>query len=168
MASYILIGPMGVGKTTIGKALAHELSLDFNDTDELIEARVGKPIGDIFVEDGEEFFREIELQVVLESLPAPGVLSLGGGACLSQQAQSAIKSSGAKVIFLDISLAEVSKRVGFDKARPLLAINPRSQWQSLMDIRKPIYASLASQHLVVDGKSSHDIVTEIVGAGKGK
>lgn len=167
MASYILIGPMGVGKTTIGRGLAQELSLDFNDTDELIEARVGKPIGDIFVEDGEEFFREVELQVVLEACPKSGVLSLGGGACLAPQAQSAIKSSEAQVIFLDISLSEVSKRVGFDKARPLLAINPRSQWQSLMDIRKPIYTRLASQHLVVDGKSSHEIISEILGADKG-
>ena len=68
------------------------------------------------------------------------------------------------VIFLDISLKEVSSRVGFDSARPLLAINPRSQWQNLMEARRPIYQRLADITILVDGKSVDAIVEEIVGA----
>ena len=162
MASYILIGPMGVGKTTIGRALAQRLALDFIDSDHIIEERQGKSISEIFIEDGEEAFRRLERDVVLAVIDKPGVVALGGGACLSAQAQEAIAASGAEVIFLDISLAEVSKRVGFDKARPLLAINPRSKWQELMAARRPLYEKLATLQIMVDGKSKSEIVDEIL------
>ena len=162
MATYILIGPMGVGKSTVGAELAHRLGETFIDTDALIEERTGRTIADIFVEDGEAAFREIESTVVLESLNTPGVLSLGGGACVSEPALTEIAQSSAHVIFLDISLSEVSKRVGFDQARPLLAINPRSRWQELMSARRPIYEKLADQTIVVDGKGVKEIVDEIV------
>ena len=162
MARYILIGPMGVGKTTIGSALAQRLSLEFNDSDHIIEEREGKSIGEIFIEDGEAAFRRVEEEVVLAAIEEPGVLALGGGACLSAQAQEAITASGAEVVFLDISLSEVSKRVGFDKARPLLAINPRSKWQELMAARRPLYEKLATLQIVVDGKNKSEIVDEIL------
>ena len=162
MARYILIGPMGVGKTTIGSSLAQRLSLEFNDSDHIIEEREGKSIGEIFIEDGEAAFRRVEEEVVLAAIEEPGVLALGGGACLSPQAQEAITASGAEVVFLDISLSEVSKRVGFDKARPLLAINPRSKWQELMAARRPLYEKLATLRIVVDGKNKSEIVDEIL------
>lgn len=162
MASYILIGPMGVGKTTIGRTLAQRLTLDFIDSDQIIEKRQGKSISEIFIEDGEAAFRNVEREVVLAAIDQPGVVALGGGACLTSEAQAAISASGAEVIFLDISLSEVSKRVGFDKARPLLAINPRSKWQELMAVRRPLYEKLATHQIVVDGKTKSEIVEEIL------
>lgn len=164
MATHILIGPMGVGKSTVGAELARRIGQPFIDTDALIEKQTGRTISDIFVEDGEPKFREIESRVVQDSLNAPGVISLGGGACVSEPARTHIVQSNALVIFLDISLSEVSKRVGFDQARPLLAINPRSRWQELMNARRPIYEELADRTIVVDGKSVEEIVDEIVAA----
>ena len=163
MPSHILIGPMGVGKSTVGAELAKALNTPFIDTDRVIEERSGKSVSDIFIEDGETAFRAKEEDVLIETLKNDGVLALGGGACVSERAQDALRKSGAQIIFLDISLAEVSKRVGFDQARPLLALNPRTKWQELMEKRRSIYESLASKHILVDGKSVSDIVSEIGG-----
>lgn len=162
MPTHILIGPMGAGKSTIGAMLAKKLGADFLDTDQMVEARAGKSIGEIFVDDGEELFRALESDALKSALASRGVISLGGGACISSTAQDLIRNSDAEIIFLDISLSRVADRIGFDKARPLLAINPRSQWQKLMDERRPIYANLASRHILVDDKGVDQIVTEIL------
>lgn len=164
MAQILVIGPMGVGKTTIGKAVAKRLNLPFIDTDHVVEKSVGKTVADIFIEDGEPFFREKEESALAQALSTDGVVALGGGACVAEESQAAIRKSGARVIFLDISLSEVSKRIGFDKARPLLAINPRSKWQELMNVRRPIYESLADKIILVDGKKISQIVDEVVAA----
>ncbi len=95
----ILIGPMGSGKTTIGERLASELSLTFRDTDQMIEVQSGRAISDIFIEDGEEDFRALE-KIILRTglLEDETVLSLGGGACISMDAQSALRASGAFIV----------------------------------------------------------------------
>jgi shikimate kinase len=153
---------MGSGKTTIGQRLASELSLTFKDTDQMIEQQSGRSISDIFIEDGEDDFRALE-KIVLRTglLEDETVLSLGGGACISMDAQSALRASGAFVVYLRISLAQVSSRVGFNQGRPLLMGNPRAQWQALMNERAPIYEGIASYICNVDGKSVDDLVSEI-------
>lgn len=158
----ILIGPMGSGKTTVGQALAKHLSLEFKDTDQMIESQSGRLISDIFIEDGEEDFRALE-KIILRTglLEDSTILSLGGGACLSTDAQSAIRASGAFVVYLKISLSQVSGRVGFNQGRPLLMGNPRAQWQSLMNERAPIYESIATYICEVDSKSVEEITNEI-------
>lgn len=158
----ILIGPMGSGKSTVGESLAGSLSLHFRDTDEMIVAQSGREISDIFIEDGEEAFRTLEKIVLRTALLEDGaVLSLGGGACTSIDAQSALRASGAFIVYLKISLSQVSARVGFNQGRPLLMGNPRAQWQSLMNERAPIYEGLASYICEVDSKSVEEIVSEI-------
>ena len=158
----ILIGPMGSGKTTVGNALATDLGSHFRDTDEMIVAQSGREISDIFIEDGEEAFRALEKIILRTALLEDGaVLSLGGGACVSLDAQSALRASGAFIVYLKISLSQVSSRVGFNQGRPLLMGNPRAQWQSLMNVRAPIYEGLASYVVEVDNKSVSDIVDEI-------
>jgi shikimate kinase len=158
----ILIGPMGSGKTTVGNALATELGSLFRDTDEMIIAQSGREISDIFIEDGEEAFRALEKIILRTALLEDGaVLSLGGGACVNLDAQSALRASGAFIVYLKISLSQVSSRVGFNQGRPLLMGNPRAQWQSLMNERAPIYEDLASYVVEVDNKSATDIVDEI-------
>ena len=149
---FILIGPPGAGKSTIGAMLARRLKISFVDTDKKVAARAGKSISDIFVDDGESVFRSVEKAVVSEELrQAVGVLALGGGAILDAQTQREIelvKAGGSRVVFLDVSIATAAPRIGFNRNRPLLLGNPRAQWLSLMQQRRPIYESLAD--LVVD------------------
>ncbi len=157
-----LIGPMGSGKTTIGQTLAQDLSLSFRDTDQMIIEQTGREISDIFIEDGEDAFRALE-KIILRTalLEDETVLSLGGGACLSVDAQSALRASGSFLVYLKISLAQVSNRVGFNQGRPLLMGNPRAQWQNLMNERAPIYESIASYIAEVDNKSVRELTDEI-------
>lgn len=161
----VLIGPMGAGKTTVGREIATILKCSFADTDALIEADQGKSVSEIFVEDGEPHFRLVEESIVIDALISEdGVLSLGGGAVMNDAVQEALKKSPAKKVFLDISLAAVSPRVGFDSARPLLMVNPRQKWAELMTARRPIYESLADLTIDVSEKSVDEITKEIIGA----
>jgi shikimate kinase len=148
---------MGSGKTTVATSLSAHFNLPARDTDEMIVAQSGREISDIFIEDGEDEFRALEKIILRTALLEDGsILSLGGGACLSFDAQSALRASGAF-----ISLSQVSSRVGFNQGRPLLMGNPRAQWQSLMNERAPIYEAIASYICEVDGKSVDEIVQEI-------
>jgi shikimate kinase len=156
----ILIGPMGSGKTTIGSLLAEKLGLSFRDTDHLIEEQEGKTVSQIFLDQGEDAFRAIEKRVLREELLTDGtVLSLGGGAPISIDAQSALRAIASHIIFLDISLSTVAPRIGFNRDRPLLLNNPRGQWQTLMEARRPIYEAIADATINVDDKSEEEIVT---------
>ena len=162
MKRVVLIGAPGSGKSTVGAALAKVLALDFIDTDLLIEEREGKAITDIFVVDGEPHFRAVELETLKHVLTLNDVvISLGGGAPISDQAQQLINSSESTVIFLDVSLATAAPRVGFNRDRPLLLGNPRAQWQALSDKRRPIYEALADVSIMVDDMSVEAITSEI-------
>jgi shikimate kinase len=153
---------MGSGKTTIGNRLASDFRLSFRDTDHMIVQQTGREISDIFIEDGEDEFRVLEKIILRTALLEDGtVLSLGGGACTSIDAQSALRASGAFIIYLKISLSQVSARVGFNQGRPLLMGNPRAQWQSLMNERAPIYEGLAHYVCEVDGKTIDQIAVEL-------
>ena len=162
MKRVVLVGAPGSGKSTVGAALAKVLALDFIDTDQLIEEREGKAITDIFVVDGEPHFRAVELETLKHVLTLNDVvISLGGGAPISDQAQQLINSSESTVIFLDVSLATAAPRVGFNRDRPLLLGNPRAQWQALSDKRRPIYEALADVSIKVDDMSVEAITSEI-------
>ena len=165
--SIILIGPPGAGKSTIGKQLARTLNCSFTDTDEIIEAQTGSTISQIVIDQGEPRFRELEVEVVLKAVAEiDGVLSLGGGAPLSQPAQDLLQSISTPVIFLDVSLATAAPRVGFNRDRPLLLNNPRAAWQTLMEQRRPIYESIATHIVAVDGLTPREVagkISEILG-----
>jgi shikimate kinase len=151
---------MGSGKTTIGSLLAEKLGLSFRDTDHLIEEQEEKTVSQIFLDQGEDAFRAIEKRVLREELLTDGtVLSLGGGAPISMDAQSALRAIASHIIFLDISLSTVAPRIGFNRDRPLLLNNPRGQWQTLMEARRPIYEAIADATINVDDKSEEEIVT---------
>lgn len=162
MIRIVLIGAPGSGKSTVGAALSKKLALDFVDTDQLIEDREGKAITDIFVVDGEPYFRAIELETLKQVLTMDNlVVSLGGGAPISEQAQQELSASDSTVVFLDVSLATAAPRVGFNRDRPLLLGNPRAQWQALSDKRRPIYEALADVSIKVDDMSVAEIISEI-------
>jgi shikimate kinase len=159
----ILIGPPGAGKSSVGKSLARLLEEDFIDTDSVISAAENQSISEIFVDKGEPYFRDLEIKVLLQQIANhTGVLSLGGGAPLSDVAQEAIKNCNAPVVFLDVSLAGAAPRVGFNRDRPLLLGNPRAQWQELMNARRPIYESLAHHHVVTDKLTPNEAAKQIV------
>ena len=159
----VLIGPPGAGKTSIGRALAKSLNLDFADTDTLIEVDQAKSVSQIFVDEGEAYFRNVEARICIEALKTEsGVLSLGGGAVLTPTVAEALEKAGTKVIFLDVSLAVAAPRIGFNRDRPLLLSNPRQKWQSLMDARRPVYESLATTKVEVEDRSVNEIANEIL------
>jgi shikimate kinase len=162
MSRIVLIGAPGSGKSTIGSALAAHLQWPFVDTDALIELKESKKITDLFVENGEGYFRAIEFETLQEVLKEESaVISLGGGAPISERAQEALASSDSIIVFLDVSLATASPRVGFNRDRPLLLGNPRAQWQSLSDQRRPIYEKLATQSIKVDDMTVDEIISII-------
>jgi len=159
----ILIGPPGAGKSTIGQSLAKKMKVKFADTDALIEAKLEKKISDIFVDLGEPYFRTQELLILAEVLESDcGVISLGGGAPISEAAQNLLRKSGETIIFLDISLGKAAARVGFNRDRPLLLGNPRAQWTELMNSRRPVYESLATAVISVDDRSVNEICADIL------
>jgi shikimate kinase len=162
MTRIVLIGAPGSGKSTVGVALAAHLQWPFIDTDALIEMKESKKITDLFVDNGEEYFRNVEFETLKEVLQeTSAVISLGGGAPISQPAQDALVTSDSTIVFLDVSLATAAPRVGFNRDRPLLLGNPRAQWQALSDQRRPIYEQLATLSIKVDDMTVDEIIAII-------
>jgi shikimate kinase len=152
----VLVGPMGVGKTTVGELIAAELGTTCRDTDADIVAAQGRSIADIFVEDGEAHFRALEAEAVRAALTEhDGVLALGGGTILNDDTRKLL--IGLPVVFLDMGVAEAVKRVGLDAARPLLAVNPRQKWRELMEARRPLYTEVARAVVSTEGRTAEEV-----------
>jgi shikimate kinase len=157
-----LIGPPGAGKSSVGRALGKRLDSDFADTDLLIERETGLSVSEIFLDKGEPFFRELEQKIVLrEIIECDGVLALGGGSVMNADVAEALRGSSNSIFFLDVSLSNAAPRIGFNRDRPLLVGNPRAKWQELMNIRRPIYESLASFTVSTDSGTPSQIAQEI-------
>ncbi len=162
MARVVLVGPPGSGKSTVGAALAELLGLPLHDTDAAIEAAEGRTISDIFVEDGEPAFRALERAEVARAVAEDaGVLALGGGAPVDPLTEQLL--AGQTVVFLDVGIADASKRVGFDRSRPLLAVNPRAAWVRLMNERRPVYERVATFRVDTAGRTPGEVAAEIAG-----
>ena len=157
----IFVGTMGAGKTSVGQAVAELLGLPFADTDALIEAKAGKPVSEIFFDDGEDAFRLLERETVAAALrDFDGVLALGGGAIMNDATRALLKEH--TVIWLSVELSDAVKRVGLGAGRPMLAINPRATMKFLLDQRKPLYAEVATHTVPTDGREIDDIAAEVV------
>jgi shikimate kinase len=158
----VVVGAPGAGKTTVGQAVASRLGVPFADSDAIIEERAGKPIPEIFFDDGEDAFRALERAAIADALrDFDGVLALGGGAILDEGTRALL--SAARVVYLSVELSDAVKRVGLGAGRPLLAINPRATMKFLLDQRKPLYASVATHTVATDGREIDDIAAEVVG-----
>lgn len=159
--AVILVGPMGVGKSTVGELLAQRLGTVCRDTDQDIVESAGKPISEIFLDEGEEYFRELERAAVRTALAEhAGVLALGGGAVLAAETRELL--AGGPVVFLDMDVTEAVKRVGLDAPRPLLMMNPRKQWRELMDARRPLYTEVARAVVGTGGRTPDEVADEIL------
>ncbi len=159
----ILIGPPGAGKSTVGALLAALLGTGYTDTDTEVEQVAGKPVGDIFVQDGEADFRALERAAVARCVATHrGVLGLGGGAVMDPATQQL--RAGQRVVYLQTSFTASAHRVGMDKPRPLLAINPRARLKELLKQRLPVYEGLAWLTVVTDDREPAEIAEEIAAA----
>ena len=162
MPPIILIGPPGAGKTSVGKALAKKLSLNFHDSDKVVEEKSGKSIPEIFISDGEPAFRELERTAVIDLIEnQDGVIALGGGSVMDLEVSKRLLPM-ANVVFLDVSISNAAPRVGFNRDRPLLLGNPRQQWIALMEKRRSTYEALAKARVSTDNKKPVEVVEEIV------
>ncbi len=157
----VLVGPPGSGKSTVGRLVADKLGVPFRDTDVDVENRAGKPITEIFVDDGEPAFRDMEREAVATALGEhTGVLALGGGAVMDGSTRDRL--AGETVVHLDVGLTDAAARVGLNRDRPLLIGNPRAQLKRLLDERRPAYESLATASVDTAGRVPQDIADEVV------
>lgn len=158
-----LVGPMGAGKSTIGRLLSSELKLDFKDSDKEIEDRCGCNIPWIFDVEGEQGFRDREVMAIDEITLQKGVLmATGGGAVLRKENREHLASRGT-VIYLKTSVEQQLARTAKDKNRPLLQIdNPREVLTKLMAMRDPLYKEVADIVIQTDDRNPKYVVQEIV------
>ena len=161
MSAIVLVGVPGAGKTTVGKLLAKELGLEFFDSDQVIEARAGKSVADIFTQDGEPSFRQIEHDVVIELLDSSNaVIALGGGSLGNDETRARVKSANA--VWLIAGLAQAVDRVGMNRNRPLLLGNVRGQLADLLSAREPLYKEVATIGVDTSKLIPSEVVAEIV------
>ena len=161
--SLFLTGPMGAGKSTIGRQLSKQLDLPFHDSDHEIEARTGVDIPLIFDLEGEAGFRKRESVVIDELTQLAGiVLATGGGAILDPANREHLGNRG-KVIYLHASVNQQLKRTRMDRNRPLLQTeDPRARLEELMAIRDPLYREIATIVIDTDGMRVRDVVKKIL------
>jgi shikimate kinase len=157
----VIVGIMGAGKTTVGQLMADALGVPFRDVDDDIVATAGKPIPDIFVDDGEDHFRALERAAVATALVRfDGVLALGGGAVMADETRARL--SGHTVVYLTVELADAVRRVGLGPGRPLLAINPRATLRHLMEQRRPLYEEVATVTVHTTGRTPKEVVEAVL------
>nr|WP_223184166.1 shikimate kinase [Streptomyces sp. CBMA152] len=154
---------MGSGKSTVGALLAERLGAPYRDTDADIVAAEGRQIADIFVDEGEAHFRELEREAVRAAVAEhTGVLALGGGAILDASTRALL--AGRPVVYLSMDVEEAVKRVGLNTARPLLAVNPRRQWRELMDARRHLYTEVARVVVATDDRTPEEVAQAVLDA----
>jgi shikimate kinase len=155
----ILIGPPGAGKSTVGQLLAARLNVGFLDTDDEVAAVARKPVGDIFVEDGEPAFRALERPVVERALRYHGVVALGSGAVLDPGIRDLL--AGQQVAYLETGFTDVAKRTGLNRPRIPVPGNPRGRMRALLEERLPLYESVARVTVGTDDLSPEEVASQL-------
>ncbi|HEN8798828.1 TPA: shikimate kinase AroK [Pseudomonas putida] len=163
MRNLILVGPMGAGKSTIGRLLAKELRLLFKDSDKEIELRCGANIPWIFDKEGEPGFRDREQAMIAELCELDGVvLATGGGAVMREANRQALRQGG-RVIYLHASVEQQVGRTARDRNRPLLrTANPEATLRALLAARDPLYREIADLVVETDKRPPRMVVIDIL------
>lgn len=163
----VLIGSPGAGKSSVGRRVAEQLGVPFADSDALIEAEAGMTVSDIFVNQGEAAFRDLEVATVARALDEhAGVLSLGGGAVMREETRDRL--AGRRVVWLRVSVNDAVHRVGMNTARPLLLGNVRGTLSAMLEQRNPVYESVATDVVDTGGRSVRDVTEAVVGVVRGE
>ena len=160
----VFVGMMGVGKTTIARVVADRLGRRVFDSDAVIESRYGRTVREIFAADGEAAFRALETEVLLEALAStePLVIAGAGGVVLSETNREALKSSGAKVVWLCADPATLVDRVKGGGHRPLLDDDPAGTLQRMFRDREALYREVADAIVLVDNRSISEVVEAVL------
>lgn len=157
----VLVGPPGAGKSTIGRRLASALNLPFVDSDMLIERGEGKPCGEVFSDLGEEAFRKLEAGYVASALASGGVVSLGGGAVLTESTRILLQRH--TVVWIDVTPEEGIRRTANDTSRPVLNADDREEhYRNLLLTREPFYREVADHRVRTDSRPPQRVVAEIL------
>jgi shikimate kinase len=160
--NLFLVGPMGVGKSTIGRLLAAELHLSFCDSDRVIEERTGADIPWIFDMEGEAGFREREAAVLKELAAESGLVIATGGGIIMQAPNCQVMKDSGTVFYLTASVEQLVERTARDKKRPLLQVdNPRQKIIELLALRDPLYRQVADFIVNTDRRSPKSVAQEI-------
>ena len=160
MPVLVLIGPPGAGKSTVGRLVAKNLGVAFRDTDADIVAVTGKSVAEIFIDDGERYFRALERTAVEAALRRhAGVLSLGGGAVLDAGLRMLLTAH--RTVLLTVDLSSAAGRVGMNRDRPVLALNPRAQLKQLLDARMPLYLEVATDVVDTSNRTARQVADDI-------
>ena len=166
----VLIGPPGAGKSAVGPLLADRLGVEFRDTDADVGVAAGKPVGDIFIENGEEAFRELERAAVASALgvlrASGGVLALGSGAVLDAGIRHLLE--GLPVVYLSAEFGTVARRIGLDRPRVVIPGNPRGRLRAMLDERDAIYRRLAAVTVPTDDLDPDELADQIAAEIKKK
>lgn len=161
-SSIALIGFMGVGKTVVGKVLAKELNREFVELDSLIERKAGKPIPEIFEQDGEVAFRELEIEVIKEVAGNKNqVIACGGGIVLNKINIDRLRKDSV-IVYLTASPSVILKRVSNGGERPVLKINNLPTIQGLLRFRKPFYERAADFKVNTSRANINSVVGQII------
>jgi len=164
LKNIVLVGPMGSGKTTVGRRIAENLKVDFYDADHEIIDKTGVSIDHIFDVEGEEGFRKRESKALKELCSKSNiVLATGGGAVLLEENRSIIKKAGS-VIYLSSSVEQILRRTAKSKTRPLLenSKNRRQTISNIIDSRDPLYREVATIIINTNGKKLNGLINEIL------
>ncbi|MDR8526085.1 MULTISPECIES: shikimate kinase AroK [Shewanella] len=161
--NIFLVGPMGAGKSTIGRHLAQMLHLEFHDSDQEIENRTGADIAWVFDVEGEEGFRNRETQVVADLTEKQGiVLATGGGSIQSKEIRNNLSARGI-VVYLETTIDKQVARTQRDKRRPLLQVeDPREVLEKLAEVRNPLYEEIADVIVKTDEQSAKVVANQII------
>jgi shikimate kinase len=160
----VLVGMMGVGKSTVGRMVSAELGRPLLDSDEMIEARTGRTVREIWSTDGEASFRVLETETLIEALdePEPSVIAAAGGVVLSERNRAALRDADARVVWLSAEVDVLLERVRSGGHRPLLDDDPEGALRRLCEVREPLYREVADAVVSVDHRTASEVARAVL------